>query len=76
MKHIRNLPKTSNKSLCDAKTLEINSKYDLDEKNVSLIDGVMAIEEPMVQADRDDIVNIEPDVNVNYEGETMVNIFE
>jgi Asp-tRNA(Asn)/Glu-tRNA(Gln) amidotransferase C subunit len=76
LKHIRNLPKTSNKSLCDEKTLAINAKYEIEEKSVSLIEEVMAIGEPMEQADQVNIVNIEPDVNVNYEGETMVNIFE
>lgn len=77
LKHIRNLPKTSNKSLCDAKTLAINTKYEIEEENVSLIEENMAIGEPrnMVQEDQDDIVGIEPDVNVNYEGETMVDIF-
>lgn len=35
LKHIRNLPKTSNKSLCDEKTLQINAKYDCGEKTSS-----------------------------------------
>ena len=30
LKHIKNLPKTSNASLCDAKTLEINAKYEVE----------------------------------------------
>lgn len=36
LKHIRNLPKTSNASLCDAKTLEINAKYEVETKMLSL----------------------------------------
>jgi len=35
LKHIRNLPKTSNKSLCDEKTLQINAKYDCEVKKSS-----------------------------------------
>lgn len=36
LKHIRNLPKTSNKSLCDEKTLEINAKYEVEKKQFLL----------------------------------------
>jgi len=36
LKHIKNLPKTSNASLCDAKTLEINAKYEVEKKHFLL----------------------------------------
>lgn len=48
LKHIKNLPKTSNASLCDAKTLEINAKYEVEktqfllepEDNLEVMAGV------------------------------------
>lgn len=36
LKHIKNLPKTSNASLCDAKTLQINAQYEIETKLHSL----------------------------------------
>lgn len=36
LKHIKNLPKTSNASLCDKKTLEINRQYEIETKLLSL----------------------------------------
>ena len=30
LKHIKNLPKTSNASLCDEKTLQINAQYEIE----------------------------------------------
>ena len=36
LKHIKNLPKTSNASLCDEKTLQINAQYEIETKMFSL----------------------------------------